>query len=164
MTRLFGTDYASRDLTNSIETVLPGVKQIPLPIHSKSKLIKDLQAQGIGLGEAQWLTTNLRLTSKSPELYEWKMDVEVIEQLFQSFLATDLWPVVEHPPAAEGEDVQIHFVQAESNNMWTPQVIARLEAQQQHQVYRHLLHKSGHWVHIDNPSGLLQIIEANLFK
>eukprot|EP00644_Phytophthora_capsici_P015567 jgi/Phyca11/20680/fgenesh1_pg.PHYCAscaffold_70_\ len=154
------TDYASRDLTNSIETILPVVKKIPLPIRSKAQLVKDLQSYGVALGEAQWLTTNLRLTSKSPELYEWKMDVDVIEQLFRSFLASDLWPVVDDPPSTEGKDVEIHFVHASKNNMWTPELLDRLDAQQENQVYHHLLEKSGHWVHIDNPIGLMKIIET----
>jgi pimeloyl-ACP methyl ester carboxylesterase len=158
------TDYASRDLTNSIETILPVVKKIPLPIHSKAQLVKDLQGYGVALGEAQWLTTNLRMTSKSPELYEWKMDVDVIEQLFSSFLATDLWPVVEHPPATEGKDVELHFVHASKNDMWTPELLDRLDAQQEHQVYHHLLEKSGHWVHIDNPVGLMKIIQTFMFQ
>ncbi|KAG7391714.1 hypothetical protein PHYPSEUDO_003789 [Phytophthora pseudosyringae] len=156
------TDYASRDLTNSIETILPVVKKIPLPIRSKAQLVEDLQGYGVALGEAQWLTTNLRLTSKSPELYEWKMDVDVIEQLFRSFLATDLWPVVENPPATEGKDVELHFVHASKNNMWTPELLDRLDAQQESQVYHHLLEKSGHWVHIDNPVGLMKIVQTYL--
>ncbi|KAF1789500.1 Alpha/Beta hydrolase fold [Phytophthora cactorum] len=129
---------------------LPGtgtrdVLVIPLPIRAKAQLIKDLQGHGVALGEAQWLTTNLRLTSKSPELYEWKMDVDVIEQLFRSFLGSDLWPVVENPPATEGKDVEIHFVHASKNNMWTSELLDRLDAQQENQVYHHLLEKSGHW-------------------
>lgn len=156
------TDYANRSLTSSIESVLPAVKEIALPIHSKSQLVKDLQAKGIGLGEAQWLTTNLRLTGAQPEQYEWKMNIDVIEQLFKSFLATDLWPVVNEPPAVSGEDVRIHFVRAARNSMWTPQVLAALDALKPHHVYHHLLDKSGHWVHIDNLPGLLDIIHANM--
>ncbi|CAI5727784.1 unnamed protein product [Peronospora destructor] len=158
------TDYASRDLTNSIETILPVVKKIPLPICSKAQLVKDLQSYGIALGEAQWLTTNLHLVCKSPELYEWKMDVDVIEQLFHSFLATDLWPVVENPPAMNGKDVELHFVHASKNNMWTPELLDRLDAQQENQVYHHLLEKSGHWVHIDNPVGLMEIIQTYMLQ
>lgn len=147
------TDYANRALTASIENVLPRLKEVPLPIHSKSQLIRDLQAKGIGLGEAQWLTTNLRLTSTQPELYDWKMDVPVIEELFQSFLSTDLWPIVHYPPPAGSS---IHFVQASKNPMWTAAIIASLK--QQPHVHHHLLPNSGHWVHIDNPQGLLDII------
>ncbi|GMF16220.1 unnamed protein product [Phytophthora lilii] len=150
--------------TDDPHTILPVVKKIPLPIRSKAQLVKDLQGYGIALGEAQWLTTNLRLTSKSPELYEWKMDVDVIEQLFRSFLATDLWPVVENPPATEGKDVELHFVHASKNNMWTPELLDRLDAQQENQVYHHLLEKSGHWVHIDNPVGLMKLIETYMLQ
>ena len=160
------TDYASRDLTNSnsIETVLPVVKKIPLPICSKTQLVNDLQRYGVALAEAQWLTTNLHLISTSPELYEWKMDVNVIEQLFRSFLATDLWSVVENPPAMKGKDVELHFVHASKNKMWTPELLDRLDAQLENQVYHHLLEKSGHWVHIDNPVGLMEIIQTYMLQ
>lgn len=151
------TDYAKRDLTTSIETILPVVKKILLPIRSKTKLIEELQKSGVGLGEAQWFTTNLRLIGQSPELYEWKMDVDVIEQLFDSFLATDLWPVVES--CKESTDVALHFVRAAKNTMWTRDVLDRLDALKDHHVHHHLLEQSGHWVHIDNPNGLLKIIQ-----
>uniref|UniRef100_A0AAV1TMQ0 AB hydrolase-1 domain-containing protein n=1 Tax=Peronospora matthiolae TaxID=2874970 RepID=A0AAV1TMQ0_9STRA len=158
------TDYASRDLTSSIETILPVVKKIPLPIRSKVQLVEDLRGYGIALGVAQWLTTNLRLTSKSPEHYEWRMDVDVIEELFRSFLRTDLWPIVEYPPATRGKDVELHFVHASKNKMWTAEILDRLEALQESQVYHHLLEKSGHWVHIDNPIGLMEIVQNHMLS
>lgn len=151
------TDYKNRKLTASIENVLPRLKEIPLPIHSKTQLIKDLTAKGIGLGEAQWLTTNLRLVSNQPETYTWKMDVPVIEALFQAFLATDLWPTVH----ASDADVRLHFVHAEKNSMWTPAILRTLEDLAPRGVHSHLLAKSGHWVHIDNPDGLLAIIQRH---
>ncbi|CEG46473.1 serine protease family [Plasmopara halstedii] len=138
-------DYASRDVTSSIETILPVVKKISVPIHSKTELIKELQRHGVALGEAQWLTTNLRLISKSPELYEWKMNADVIDELYQSFLSTDLWPVIEHLDARKCNDVEIHFVHASNNNMWSPNLLRRLDALREKHVYRHLLEKSGHW-------------------
>ena len=140
------------------------MKKIPLPICSKVQLVEDLRGYGIALGEAQWLTTNLRLTSKSPELYEWRMDVDVIEELFRSFLRTDLWPIVEYPPATRGKDVELHFVHASKNNMWTAEILDRLEALQESQVYHHLLERSGHWVHIDNPIGLMEIVQNHMLS
>lgn len=134
--------------------MLPVLKSIPLPIHSKKQLIADLQAGGIGLGEAQWLTTNLKMLTASPETYAWKMDVPVIEQLFESFLEVDLWPVVENVP----EDCELHFVQADRSKMWTPQIVDRMQALKDKRVFHHLLRDSDHWVHIDNPNGLLEII------
>ncbi|DAZ96508.1 TPA: hypothetical protein N0F65_008059 [Lagenidium giganteum] len=152
------TDYARRAVTASIEYVLPRLKEIPLPIHSKPQLIADLQSKGIGLGEAQWLTTNLRLTSTNPETYVWKMDVHVIEELFQSFLTEDFWPLVCDPP----HGVDIHFVQAERSKMWTPAVVEALQALASKGIHHHVLEKADHWVHIDNPNGLLEMIQENM--
>ncbi|TYZ61033.1 hypothetical protein PybrP1_012122 [[Pythium] brassicae (nom. inval.)] len=123
------TDYKNRRLTASIENVLPRLKEVPLPIRSKAQLVKDLTTKGIGLGEAQWLTTNLRLVSNQPEAYEWKMDVAVVEQLFDAFLATDLWPVVRARGGggADRDTVEIHFVHAEKNTMWTPAILRELD-------------------------------------
>ncbi|TMW65949.1 hypothetical protein Poli38472_003714 [Pythium oligandrum] len=152
------TDYSNRKLTASIERVLPVLKTIPLPIHSKNKLIEDLQAGGLSLGEAQWLTTNLKLISTQPEAYDWKMDVPVIEELFASFLATDMWPIVlDSPPETE-----VHFVRAERSKMWTPRIIEYLPTLKDKGVHYHLLPKADHWVHIDNPAGLLDILLKNL--
>ncbi|KAJ0410739.1 hypothetical protein ATCC90586_006842 [Pythium insidiosum] len=153
-------DYAYRKVTASIERVLPVLKSIPLPIHSKKQLITDLTDKGISIGEAQWLTTNLKMISTHPETYTWKMSVPVIEDLFQSFLANDLWPAVEATP--DGTD--IHFVQADRSRMWTPAVAERLATlrQRKSNVHHYVLPNSDHWVHIDNPDGLLQIMLQNL--
>lgn len=131
------------------------LKSIPLPILSKATLIADLQERGIGLGEAQWLTTSLKLTSMSPEMYDWKMDIPVIESLFQSFLANDLWHVVRENDAMR---THIHFVQADRSKMWNNAVVERLRSLKGQGIHHHVLRNSDHWVHIDNPHGLLEII------
>jgi hypothetical protein len=138
--------------------VLPVLKSIPLPIHSKKQLVADLQARGISQGESEWLTTNLKLLSASPETYAWKMDVPVVEQLFDSFLSADLWPVVESVPL----ETELHFVQADRSKMWTPQITDRMAALASQRVFHHVLPNSDHWVHIDNPNGLLEMILPRL--
>ncbi|CEG35582.1 alpha beta hydrolase domain-containing protein 11-like [Plasmopara halstedii] len=153
-------DFASRDLLDLIETILFVLKKFSGPIRSKAELIKGLQEHGIAFDEAQWLTSNLRRISKSPELYEWKMNADVVKDLFQSFLATDLWPFIEHLDAIKRNDVEIHVVHASNNNMWTPNILHRLDALREKHVYHHLLEKSGHWVHIENPDGLLKIFQS----
>jgi pimeloyl-ACP methyl ester carboxylesterase len=148
------TDYSKRVLTASIENILPKLKEIPIPIYSKTQLIKDLQGKGIRLEEAQWLTTNLRLINANPETYLWKMDVQVIEKLFQSFLDSDFWPALENPPRG----TEIHFVRAEKSKMWSNEIVKKLENLSNKGVHLHYLEKADHWVHIDNPNGLLEII------
>ncbi|XP_058115497.1 uncharacterized protein LOC131258288 isoform X3 [Magnolia sinica] len=77
------------------------------------------------------------------------------------------WPLLEHPP----EGLEISVVRAEGSDRWTPQVLQRLEglAGKKHGsgkgkfLYR-VLPNSGHWVHVDNPKGLLEIITPDIIS
>jgi pimeloyl-ACP methyl ester carboxylesterase len=80
------------------------------------------------------------------------------------FREGDYWPLLEHPP--KGLDIAI--VQAEHSDRWDPNDVQRLKALSRIEckpdagkVSLHVLPKSGHWVHVDNPKGLLEIMVPN---
>jgi pimeloyl-ACP methyl ester carboxylesterase len=139
---------------------LSALLEIPLPITSKKALVVLLKDKGFDSGQAQWMTTNLKQVSSNPEKYIWKMDLPVIDVLFKKFLATDCWPTLRQPP----QNAHIHFVRAEYNKFWTPDVLHKFaQLPSMDRVHIHLLEKSGHWVHVDNPQSLFQIM-ASSFK
>ncbi|KAF0684040.1 Aste57867_23961 [Aphanomyces stellatus] len=156
-------DYAARaqdNSFNSTDVVLPKLMEVPLPITSKKELVALLEAKGFDTGQAQWMTTNLKLVSSpgdAREEYVWKMDLAVVHKLFRAFLTTDCWPTLEHPPPG----ARIHFVRAEYNKFWTPAILAQFAALSGDAVTLHLLEKSDHWVHVDNPHGLFALVERS---
>ncbi|KAG9406379.1 hypothetical protein AC1031_002697 [Aphanomyces cochlioides] len=152
------TDYATRaqDKTfNSTDFVLPALMEVPLPITSKKGLVQLLEAKGFETGQAQWMTTNLKAISNSPEEYVWKMDLPVIHTLFRAFLTTDCWPILTYLPG----NANVHFVRAEYNKFWTNEVVRRFDGRDR--VHLHLLEKADHWVHVDNPTGLFALMEQS---
>ncbi|ETV96362.1 hypothetical protein, variant [Aphanomyces invadans] len=154
------TDYATRtrDATfNSTDVVLPKLMEVPLPIVSKKELVALLEAKGFDTGQAQWMTTNLKPMG---DKFVWKMDLPVVDVLFRAFLATDCWPILEHPPVG----AEIHVVMAEYNKFWTPEVIHRFDGVAKTtggRVHLHLLAKADHWVHVDNPQGLFALMKRS---
>lgn len=77
------------------------------------------------------------------------------------------WSLLEHPP--KGMDIAI--VRAENSDRWDSDVIQRLESLanrggdgdgSEGKFSIHVLPNSGHWVHADNPKGLLEIIAPKL--
>lgn len=71
------------------------------------------------------------------------------------------WSLLEHPP----KDMEIAIVRAENSDRWSPEVVRQLERlsskgleESKGQVSVHVLPNSGHWVHVDNPKGLLDIV------
>lgn len=75
------------------------------------------------------------------------------------------WPLLEHPP----QGMEIAIVRAEKSDRWDPDVIQRLEGLANRQGYGsegkvsvHVLPNAGHWVHVDNPKGLLEIVAPRI--
>lgn len=73
----------------------------------------------------------------------------------------DYWPVLEHTP----KGMEIAIVRAEKSDRWDPDVIQQLEhvaskrdRETEGKVSLHVLPNAGHWVHVDNPKGLLEIV------
>lgn len=89
-------------------------------------------------------------------------DMPKIVSLFRE---TDYWPLLEHPP----KGTEISIVRAEKSDRWEAEVIERLENlssrkgnEGEGKVSYHILPNSGHWVHVENPKGLLQIVAPKL--
>lgn len=81
------------------------------------------------------------------------------------FRETSYWPLLEHPP----QGMEIDIVRAEKSDRWDPDVLQRLEGLasrgrdgREGKVFVHVLPNSGHWVHVDNPKGLLEILSPKL--
>lgn len=75
--------------------------------------------------------------------------------------------MLEHPP----KDLEIAIVQAEHSDRWVPDDVQRLKALAGREskpdvgkVSLHVLPNSGHWVHVDNPKGLLEIMVPNFLS
>jgi pimeloyl-ACP methyl ester carboxylesterase len=129
-------------------------RTIPMPIPTRKHLVDSLVGAGFTLPGAQWMTTNLTPAPPPAENGEltWTFDLEGIVDMYASYEATDLWPMLETQPRG----LEVDFVRAETSAfVWTPEDVARIEA---HGARVHFLPNSSHWVHIDNPEGLLEIL------
>ena len=80
---------------------------------------------------------------------------------------TSYWSLLENPP----KETEISFVIAEKSDRWDQDTTKRLEtiAKQRQsvsdgKVSTHVLRNSGHWVHTDNPKGLLEIVSSNFLS
>jgi hypothetical protein len=79
--------------------------------------------------------------------------------LLESFFHTDLWDVVEQPPAG----VHVHFVKAQGSSTLNEAACARIEraGAATGQVSLHRL-AGGHWLNADNPQGIVDLLAAHL--
>lgn len=146
-----GLPDVSLAVSSEVAQVVLALRGLPERYERREELVTLLTAQGFSLSLAQWMTTNLRSTGDG---LRWRFDLDVISALLQDYAVTDAWPYL-HDPARHA---QIDVVRAERSERWSDAELARFAAAPD-DVHLHLLPDAGHWVHVDNPEGLLQMIQ-----
>lgn len=143
--------------TSEVERVMRTLREVALPIAGRQELVDELAARGLSEDLGRWMTTNLAPRDRGG--FEWTFDLDGAEALLKSYAALDLWEVLERPPTG----VDVHFVRGARSNRFSPDDEHRLErlgAGQGASV--HVLADAGHWVHSDNPKGLLELFFTTL--
>lgn len=145
-----------------VEKVLETLQNLPLSVPSRKWLVNHMMELGFSKSLSNWIGSNLK---KSGEHETWAFNLEGAVQMFNSYRETDYWSLLEHPP----QGMEITIVRAENSDRWDPDVIQRLESLaaregngSEGKVSVHVLPKAGHWVHVDNPKGLLDIVAPKL--
>ncbi|KAF8041881.1 hypothetical protein BT93_A0471 [Corymbia citriodora subsp. variegata] len=141
-----------------VEKVLETLQSLPSTIPSRRWLVNRMLELGFSKSLAEWIGSNLK---KSGDHETWAFNLEGAIQMFDSYRQTSYWSLLEEPPKA----TEIAIVRAEKSDRWDPDVIQQLERlsslgrdRSEGKVSVHVLPNSGHWVHVDNPKGLLEIV------
>ncbi|KAL3825742.1 hypothetical protein ACJIZ3_021771 [Penstemon smallii] len=141
-----------------VEKVLQTLQSLPSTIPSRKWLVDHMLNLGFSKSLSQWIGSNLK---KSGDQETWAFNLDAAVQMFQSYREMDYWPLLEHPP----KGMEIHVVRGENSDRWDRDVIKQLESldskpvdDTEGKVSVHVLPNAGHWVHADNPKGLLEIM------
>ena len=135
--------------------MLKAVRALPSSFGSRAEAIDGLVGAGFPERVGMWMTANLR---RAGDRYQWKLDFDALELLLCDFLRTDLWTVLEAPPA----DTQLHFVRATESEVLTEPEAARIEGLGTNRpVYLHEV-EGGHWLNSDNPDAVISLLEQYL--
>lgn len=125
------------------------------PIHTRQELVKNLVEFGFSQDIAMWMTTNVKDTDSGA--LEWMYTLDGLAPMYSSYEREDLWDVVEKPPIG----LKLDFIEAERSSWHWHTISERIV---QYGGHHHILNDSGHWVHIDNPDGLLQLMSKSFYE
>ncbi|KAG6541447.1 hypothetical protein Mapa_017119 [Marchantia paleacea] len=140
--------------------LITALRELPAVVPTRRMVIEALSSKGFSPSIAQWMTTNLR-PAEGSDGFSWVFDLDTIADMYKSYEATNLWPMVEGVP----EGVHIDFLRAErSLHRWHRDDVQRIRlaeriaSREGAGVQMHVLEDAGHWVHTDNPDGLFRIL------
>lgn len=144
---------------NEVIQVIQAVRSTTTPAVERQHVVAELTGQGLSSGTANWLATNLE---RGPGGFVWRFNLDAIYELMLDYFRVDLWPVLE----SEATDSDFRVVVAERSDRWAPENRARLAqlAERRPRPARlHIVPNAGHWLHVDNPGFLLELMGGDLY-
>ncbi|KAK1324184.1 hypothetical protein QJS10_CPA02g01006 [Acorus calamus] len=154
---------AVSDSDGEVENVLKTLQSLPTTLPSRKWLVDQMLNHSFSKSLSDWIGSNLK---KAGDGMTWAFDLQAAIDMFHSYREKSYLSLLENPP----KGLEIALVRAENSDRWTQPVLRRLESLSSRpeepdrgKVSLHVLPRSGHWVHVDNPKGLLEIMAPNFF-
>lgn len=147
---------AVREPSGSAWRMIETVRSLPPEFASRAEAVEGIERAGYPTGLAQWFAMNLE---PQDGVYRWRLDIDGVEEMLRDFFRTDLWHVVEDPPAA----AEIHLVKATESDSLDDEATARVEAagRASGRVFLHRV-VGGHWINTDNPDDVVRLLVDTL--
>lgn len=142
---------------HGVDEVLKAIVNLPRRIPSRRWLAEALPQFSTGL--VDWIGSNLKNVDdgKGDEL-EFVFDIDVAHDLYTSYRETDSWDAFEN---TQTEAASMYVVKAANSTRWSNESIDRLKSSSRSKFME--LANAGHWVHTDNPDGLLEMLVSEIF-
>jgi len=136
--------------------VLGALEALP-PTHAdRAAFVVALEAVGHSSALAHWLALSLVPDEGGVRL---RFDLPAVRAMITDYLARDLWPLVTDD-ALPGE---VHLVVAERSTTVSAADRTRLAAAEaRHRVHGHLVAGAGHWLHVDAPDAVIELLATRL--
>jgi len=138
-----------------IDVVIQAIEALELPIAGRRELVEALRSRGLSEPIAKWMTTNLRPVEGG---FAWRFDLAACREMLGHFARADLWPVIERE-----HGLDLHVVRAGRGARFSDDDVRRLAADEEDGCVRaHVMPDAGHWLHTEDPEGLLALFVSHL--
>jgi len=148
---------ARRDRAASTAEVLRTLRSVPQPLPSRERFLEIVTGLGQPRAIAEWLAMNVR---RADDGFRLRLDLDAVEALLESYVATDTWPVLERAEGARAFEIVV----AGRSDAFDDADRAHLDAiaAREPRVHAHRIEGAGHWVHVDAPDALFELLRARL--
>jgi pimeloyl-ACP methyl ester carboxylesterase len=126
---------------------------LTLPVARRSDVSARLGELGFSDVVARWMATNLHRDASGGYVFDF--DLEGVRALLESYWTADLLSVLTRNPSRGG----VHLLYAARSDRWSREQLEELaELVRPGRFELHRLPDAGHWLHIDDPEGLLDAL------
>ena len=136
----------------AVVRVLEMLEALPAEYGDRKAFIEQVVTRGFDRALAQWLAMNLE---QAGERLRMRLDPAAMRSLLASFFSADAWPRVD----SVAQRSELHFVLGGDSNAVSEASAQRLRTMR---VIVHVIEAAGHWLHVDAPDALLDLLAREL--
>jgi esterase len=130
--------------------------RLPGRFDDRREVVAAVSGAGFNVHIAEWTATNLVRVADG---YRWKFDLAALDLLLEDFYREDLWSVVD--PSVPGREV--FFVRAARGSIMDEAAAARVRRlEADGECVRLIDLEGGHWINMENPDGVLELLVRHL--
>jgi len=152
------TPSARQDARGSESTVhvLEILESLPKTFATRAAFSAAMAEAGVSAPTTEWLAMNVERHGDALRL---RLDLEAIRALLEDYFYRDMWSILEHPTGT----VSTHLIVGGRSSVFNSEDQRRAQAaalSHPGRVAYHFIADAGHWVHVDAPDALLEILTS----
>lgn len=147
--------------SESVLRVIEMLDVAPAWFADRRAFLAHVREAGFSEALARWLSQSLDPLGDDPsDGYEFGLDLDRIRTLLDDYFARDLWPVIDPPRPG----LAAHLVVGARSEVFGPEALeeTRRLAARHEGVRLHVIEGAGHWVHVDAPDALMDVLREHL--
>lgn len=137
--------------SSGVRHVVELLTQLPEAFPDRNAFTAWAEERGVSRATAMWLAMNVRPVPNTTR-FEFRLDVPSIRAMMDDYFVRDLWPVLEAPPGS----MTTHLVAGGDSEVLDEADLERARALPG--VTVDVIPKAGHWVHVDAPDVLRELV------
>jgi len=134
--------------SSGVRHVVELLTRLPETFPNRDAFTAWMEERGVTRPTAMWLAMNVR--ARDDGSFTFRIDVPSVRVMMDDYFRRDLWDVLERPP----EGMRTHVVAGGKSDVVDAADIARARACGTVDVFP----EAGHWVHVDAPDALRELV------
>lgn len=141
--------------SSGVRHIVELLTQLPPEFPDRNAFTAWAEERGVSRPTAMWLAMNVRPVPNTTR-FEFRLDIPSIRAMMEDYFARDLWPVIEDPPG----HMKTHLIAGGDSEVLEAADLER--ARSLPGVTVDVIPNAGHWVHVDAPDKLRELVLADL--
>ena len=137
--------------SSGVRHIVELLTQLPEAFPDRNAFTAWAEERGVSRPTAMWLAMNVRPVPNTTR-FEFRLDIPSIRAMMDDYFVRDLWPVIEAPAGA----MKTHLIAGGDSEVLDASDLERGRALPRTTV--DVIPNAGHWVHVDAPDALRELV------